>query len=214
MSRRPDATQLGFDALLANADRDNTTRQMDRDCAHLPGTMEEAIPYLRSLIERHHAAMLTADLDAVMALREEADRLATKLNNYEPGILAGPDAPGNVLERATAAPDRTVPLWGQSGTFEIAVGTMRVRIEMDGVFGIAASCMAWLGFAARAVEFDRPFISETGYQSFIAPGGVLEPGYTPDRFAAELIAAHIRHDLKGKLVAIEPRYRRGGGSSQ
>ena len=65
----------------------------------------------------------------------------------------------------------------------------------------------WLGFAAYAVEYDRPFLSETGYRSFVAIGGELEPGFTPDRFAAEVIGAHVRCELKGCLVTIEPRYR-------
>ncbi|WEZ82306.1 hypothetical protein P6U16_14225 [Rhizobium sp. 32-5/1] len=71
-----------------------------------------------------------ADLNNVMALREEAGKLALKLNNGEPGILAGPDAPGCMLASLTAAPDGTVPLWGQTGSFIVNVKSMRVRINM------------------------------------------------------------------------------------
>ena len=102
-----------------------------------------------------------------------------------------------------------MPLWGQSGQFEITLDGMRVAIDMDGIFGIGASHMAWLGFSAHAVDFDKPFISETGYRSFLGCGGALLPGYTPDRFASEIIAAHIRHGLKDRLIAIKPEY--GGG---
>jgi hypothetical protein len=209
MSRHlPQATQLGFDALLKNAESANATRQIERECAHLPGTLEEALPFYRALIDRHHAAMLAGDAATAMALRGEADRLATKLNNYEAGILAGDDAPGNVLDRETRAPEGSVPLWGQSGSFEVACGNMRVRITMDGIFGIASNVYHWIGFSARAVELDKPFLSETGYRSFIAIGGALEPGFTPDSFAREVIAAHVKHALKGKLPAIRPEHRR------
>jgi hypothetical protein len=34
----------------------------DARTAHLPGTMDEAIPYYRTLIDRHHAATLVSDL--------------------------------------------------------------------------------------------------------------------------------------------------------
>jgi hypothetical protein len=103
-----------------------------------------------------------------------------------------------------------VPLWGQSGRFEVACEGMRVCIEMDGIFGLASNVYHWLGFCARAVEFDKPFVSETGYRSFIAVGGELEAGFTPDRFAREFIAAHVKHSLKGRLVAIKPEHRGQG----
>jgi hypothetical protein len=201
------STQLGFDALLQSADHANLARQMERECAHLPGTLDEAVPFYRTLIERHHAAMLAGDATATNLLREEADRLAIKLNNFEPGIIAGPDAPGNILARKTRAPVETVPLWGQTGDFKIPCAGMSIHIEMEGLFGVASDVYHWLGFSAHALEFDKPFISETGFRSFIALGGALEPGYTPDRFAAEVISAHVKHQLRGKLFAIAPEYR-------
>lgn len=207
MTRRHNADQLGFDALLASAERDNVARQIGRECAHLPGTMDEAVPFLRGLIERHHAAMLAGNAEAVLALHREAHQLAEKLNNFEPGILGGPDAPGSVLERETRAPDGTVPLWGQTGAFDITVGAIRARIDMHGVFGVTSCYFPWPGFAARAVDPDRPFISETGYRSFVGLSHPLEPGFTPDAFAASIISAQIRR-LKGRLPDIKPEYRR------
>ena len=64
MKRHPvPAGQLGFDALLADAESDNHARILARETAHLPGTMEEALPFFRGLLERHHAAMLAGDAD-------------------------------------------------------------------------------------------------------------------------------------------------------
>jgi hypothetical protein len=203
----PQAAQLGFNSLLDEAETANTTHKLAKELAHLPGSMEEGLPFFRALIERHHAAMLAGLESEAMELREEADRLATKLNNYEPGIIAGEDAPGCVLERLTRAEDGTVPLWGQTGSFEIAHGSMRVQIEMDGIFGVASNVFPWLGFAAHAVEWGKPFLSETGYRSFIGLRGGLQPGMTPDSFAREIIAVHVARELKGKLVSIEPKYR-------
>jgi hypothetical protein len=204
----PQAAQLGFNSLLDEAEEVNTARTLAKECAHLPGNMEEALPFYRALVERHHAAMLAAFESEAMELREEADRLATKLNNYEPGIIAGDDAPGCVLERLTRAEDGTVPLWGQTGSFEITHGSMRVQIEMDGIFGVASNVFPWLGFAAHAIEWNRPFLSETGYRSFVGLRGGLQPGMTPDSFVREIIALHVSRDLKkGRLVAIKPEYR-------
>ncbi|RED25560.1 hypothetical protein BJ123_13128 [Rhodopseudomonas thermotolerans] len=202
------SAQLGFDALLSSADQINANRQVERESAHLPGAMEEALPFYRALIERHHAAMLAGDAAAVLECHREAHRLAEKLNGYEPGIIADEDAPGCVLDRETRAPDGAVPLWGQSGSFEITVGTMRARIRIDGLFGIASGYFVWPGFDARVVDLDQPFISETGYRSFLGISGALEPGHTPDSFAAAVVEAHVRRELKGCLLTIKPEYRR------
>lgn len=206
MSRRAQTLpgQLAFDALLAETESLNRKRTEEAAHAHLPGTMGEALPYYQALIERHHAAMLAGDLDAVTRLRSDAHELAYKLNGFDAGILADDDAPGCVLDRLTQAKKGEVPLWGQSGSFEIRYKAMRVRIEMEGLFGIGASHMSWLGFAAHAIEKTKPFLSDTGYRSFLGVGGALCPGYTADQFATGVVAAHVEGDLKGRLVRIVP----------
>jgi len=200
--------QLGFEFLLFASDADNEKRRQEKECAHLPGSMEEALPFYRALIEQHHAAMLVGDSVTVQRMRDEADGLALKLNNYEPGILADEDAPGCMLARETRAPDGVIPLWGQEGSFIITRGAMRVRIELEGLFGIGSSFMSWPGFSAHAVDWGKPFLSETGYRSFLGLGGALEPGHTPDSFCAAIIEAHVMRALKGKLRMIAPQYRR------
>jgi hypothetical protein len=84
---------------------------------------------------------------------------------------------------------------------------MRVRIEMDGMFGIGASSMPWLGFSAHAVELEKPFLSETGYRSFLGVCSPLQAGHTPETFAGEIIAAYVRRECKGKLLSIRLEYR-------
>jgi hypothetical protein len=84
---------------------------------------------------------------------------------------------------------------------------MRIRIEIDGLFGIGARYMTWPGFGAHAVQWDKPFISETGYRSFLGLTGELCPGQTTEAFAADVIAAHVTRSLRGKLLVIEPKYR-------
>ncbi|MCC6946413.1 MAG: hypothetical protein IT539_01465 [Bradyrhizobiaceae bacterium] len=198
--------QLGFEALLSDADAANSFRAQERECADLPGTMEEALPFYRALLERHHAAMLACDLDAAMVLREDAHRLARKLNNFEPGILASDNAPGRVLDRLTKAPEGTVPLWGQSGAFTIACDGMRVRIEMGGLFGIGASFSPCIGFTAHAVDWAKPFLSETGYRSFLGASAGLLPGWTPEESCRAVIAAYVRRELKGRLPFIRQKF--------
>ena len=197
--------QLSFEAMLCSAEDDNHRRKLDRETGHLPGTMDEALPFFRELLSRHHDRMMAADVEAVMALREEAHRLALRLNGGEPGILAGPDAPGCALARLTAAEDGAVPLWGQCGSFVIEACGMRVRIELEGVFGIGAKFVYWPGFTTHAVDLNAPFLSETGYRSFLGIHADPCAGLGPGEFCARAIEAHVNGALKGRLRTIKKK---------
>lgn len=202
--------QLGFDALLRDAEADNIAHRFERETGHLPGTMAEGLPHFRTLIEEHHAAMLAADVEEVMRLREEALKLALRLNGGDSGIRAGPDAAACVLERETAAPAGTLPLWGQIGEFIIRAQSMQVRIKLEGIFGICTRSCFWPGFSAHAVEEDKPFLSPTGYRSFLGLRGDPVPGFQPDAFIAEVVRFYVERDLKEKLVAIDEKHRGRG----
>lgn len=206
ISPHADPAQLGFEALLIEAETVNRAVTFEREFGHLPSTMDEALPFYRDLIDRHHARMLAGDLDTIMRLRDEAHDMARKLNNGEHGILAGQDAPGCLLETLTAAEPSTIPLWGQTGKFIIEVKGVRIGIEMDGIFGIGAGFMPWPNFSAHAVDWDRPFISETGYRSFMGLNAALTPGLTPETFVLGVLEAYVARSLKGRLVAIEARF--------
>lgn len=202
-----DMEQLGFDALLGEAETTNQKHKFDKRCGHLPASMREGLPYYRDLLERYHQAMMEAASGEVMRLREEAHDLALRLNHGQPGIIANDDSPGNVLTRETAAPPGIVPTWGRCGDFIIDVGTMKVRIELDGLFGICSSHCYWPGFAARTVEPDKPFLSGTGYRSFLGIHAEPLPGLTPDEFYARVIESYVTDSLKGKLPLIEDRWK-------
>ena len=78
--------------------RANEQRQLDRETAHLPGTMAEALPFYRRMIDRHHAAMLAADIDEAMRIREDVHRLAAKLNGGTCGLSRGRKPPAASLK--------------------------------------------------------------------------------------------------------------------
>lgn len=200
--------QLGFDDLLTNADEQNRAREFERETGHMPSTMKDALPFFRALLEEHHAAMIDGEVDRVFELREEARKLALRLNNGDTGIIAGPSAPGCVLEKETAAAPGEVPIWGQSGEFIVDAAGTRARIVIDGIFGIGSSVSFWHGFGAHCVDRSKPFISETGYRSFIGIHANAAAGITPDKFARMVLEAHVARELKGRLVAIDAKYRR------
>lgn len=198
MNAHPD--QLGFDSLLQDSAAANAARSFAKETAHLPATWEEAIPFHVEQIKRHHAAMLDTDFDAALAIKKDARTLALKLNGGEHGIIAHDDAPGCVLDRRTAALPGIAPLWGQSGWFDIEIAGTVAIIEISGMFGIGATAMRFAGFSARAKDPNQPFISETGYRSFLGASVSPEKGMTPQEFVRRVIEAHVAQELKGKLV--------------
>lgn len=199
--------QLGFDTLLADAETENRDRIFERKTAHLPDSLEEAIPYYRGLIEANHAAMLAADESETRRLHEEARQLARKLNGGESGILAYDDAPGYILAGETIAAQGSVPLWGQTGAFIVEAVSMSVHIEMEGMFGIGSGWGFWPGFAAYSVDPTKPFLSKTGYRRFLGIHADPRPGMTPEAFTAMVIETYVERELHGKLLRIHPRYR-------
>jgi hypothetical protein len=200
------SAQFGF-GFLADIDRERKQKVFEDRYGHLPSTMPDGVALYRQMIDRHHDRMMAGDVDGTMGIRREAHDLAIRLNNGQPGICA-PNGPGRVLERETAAPDGIVPKWGQIGSFTITVGKMQVGIQQHGIFSIGARHLYWPGFAARAVSRDQPFLSETGYRSFLSEGlridGHVASGVGPDGVASEVIFQHIARELKGKLRKIVP----------
>jgi hypothetical protein len=83
----------------------------------MPSSIEEAIPYYRSIIERYHAAVIAGRPEQASATLQEAEHLAIRLNGgTHCGIKGDPETSVcYVLERATAAAQGTIPLWGQTG---------------------------------------------------------------------------------------------------
>jgi hypothetical protein len=79
---------------------------------------------------------------------------------------------------------------------------MPVPVTMDGMFGIAASMSVWPGFEAYAVDYDKPFLSETGYRSFLGCHAEMVPGLTPDVFVHEMLQQYVNSECKGKLRRI------------
>jgi len=200
-------TQLGFDSLLDEAASSNEMQALLAKYPGMPSTWDDGIPYYRKLLDRCHAAFLAADIDEINRLYNEAEALAELLQGHPGGILAE-DGGGTRLAAETRADQGTVPLWGQEGEFIVEAAGMRVRMEVDGIFGIATRFVIFPGYGAHAVDYDKPFFSETGFRSFIGFHANLEPGITQDVFTAGLIEHHVKHALKGKLVPIDPKYRK------
>ncbi|WP_238365427.1 hypothetical protein [Mesobacterium pallidum] len=200
MNTQPD--QLGFQDLLEEAAAGNAARRFAKETKHLPGDMQAARACHREQIETHHTAMLACDFDAALAIRKEAHQLARKLNGGNPGILAHDDAPGNVLARDCAALPGDMPLWGQEGTFCLSAAGAEMSVRFHGMFGIGATAMPYLGFEIRATDPAQPFVSATGYRSFLGVSVAPKPGMIPAAFACRVVEVYVAEELEGRLVAV------------
>ena len=109
---------------------------------------------------------------------------------------AGDDSPVQRLSRALAALDSAVPRWGQSGVF---------FIEHAGIKAIVKTPIMsnFLAFSFHAVSPAAPFISETGFRSYIIQRPVF--GARVDDAARMWIDA-ILGEIK-RPVMIAPNYR-------
>jgi hypothetical protein len=67
----------------------------------------------------------------------------------------------------------------------------------------AADRVLLASLAAHALDWNKLFLSETGYRSFLGIGGDLQPGFTPDSYARAIVAAHVRRELKGRRPAVQ-----------
>jgi hypothetical protein len=197
--------QPGFDGLLRQAEDANRLRRFERASGHLPSELEAAIRLHRQQIKQHDAAVRALDLAAAEAINKEAHLMAVRVNHGEAGILASKDSPGSILTTRCAARAGKVPLWGQAGRFTLMVAGVPVLVAMDGMFGLCGSIS---GFSTHVVDQDRPFVSPTGYRSFLCCRVELVAGMTTGDFAQRAIADHVAGEMKGKLVPIDPRHRR------
>lgn len=191
--------QLSFTALFEQAVFEERTR-------HLPTTMDEGTVAYRRLFERYHPVVQACDWKAAKVLIREAKDLAVALNGGDTAILAGPKSSARLLERATRAVDREIPLWGQTGSFILDISKrLKLRVEMDGMFGLCGGPHP--SFVVHAVEPQAPFISETGYRSFLGVSPLAEAGMSTADYAEATIRDYVRRVRKGKLCSIEEEYR-------
>jgi hypothetical protein len=216
----PGPTLLGFDELLAQADQDSRKRRFDRLTSHLPSEMEAAIKHHRQQIKDYDAAMMAGEWETALKIKREAHDMAVRVNHGEPGILADRDSPGSVIATRCAAKAGTVPRWGQQGRWTVSVegdftvgrkkgagrwSSVDVMVDLDGMFGLASAYSAFPGFAARVVDASKPFISATGYRSFLSGyGASKQPPATTADFVKRVIGDHIRLELKNSLVMVKP----------
>ncbi len=74
------------------------------------------------------------------------------------------------LEASLRVDDGSVPIWGQPGRFVVTAAGCRVIVKVDGILGNGLNHIE-----CYALDFDRPFITQTGYRSMYPNAPSAEP---------------------------------------
>lgn len=124
--------------------------------AALPAEPVELEVRAERALQVYHDAMLVADVQALDDAHLVFEACVVKLNG---GTSFGCAEVQDALAAKFAAPGGHVPKWGQAGEFLLEIDGMRMVVKMC-VGSLADHCGAEL----RAVDFDKPFVSRTGYR--------------------------------------------------
>lgn len=157
-----------------------------------PAELEQTAAGVRQL---YHAAMLAGDVQAL----DDADLVyracVVKLNG---GTHFGSAEIQKALETKFAAVAGRVPEWGQAGEFLLDVEGMRLVVKM-----CPDSLSNHCGAELRAVDFDKPFVSRTGYRH-----QYMRPAQHLGRTVDQAVRAEVLELLagEGKSVAIDQEH--------
>lgn len=128
--------------------------------ANLPDDVEAMHARAGQLRAVYNDAIVAGDDRARDAAALEHDAIVFKLNGGTFfGCRGDATRPGKVLDALHTVKPGQVPTWGQDGEFLVEVEGVRVLVKYE-----CQGLRSAPGFDARAVDFDKPFISPTGYQ--------------------------------------------------
>ena len=161
------------------------TPEQYRAAKGLPDTDEELIERCRELLVEYDATIRLADRGFADDIAAKIEQACIKLNGGEAfGMKCIPDGGMTRMGAALMAPYQSVPMWGQPGIFTIEAHGIPVRVGYSGLFGVTHH-----GFDVTAIEWDKPFLSPTGYRSFLDTYWKhrLDPGKTPEDYVKTIV---------------------------
>jgi len=179
-----------------------TSLEVPKDLRHLPSTVAELVPLYRACIVRFDAAVHARDFGAANVERGEAHDIVERAFSSDrfqfPQYRYCFMDVARIFDRLTRAAPGTVPLFGQQGDFVASLSIVRVRFKVSGLssdIGASAYSSRVMGFSINAVEWERPFYTDTGFRSFLCSS--LEVGERSDN-VQDWCMVHVRHWWNGE----------------
>lgn len=163
--------------------------------AALPADPVELELRAERVLRLYHDAMLAADVQALDDAHLVYRACVIKLNG---GTHFGCASVQDALAAKFAAPAGQVPRWGQVGEFLLEVEGMRLVVKM-GVGSLANH----VGADLYAVDFDKPFVSRTGYRH-----QYMVPAQHVGRTVDQAVRAEVleRMDSEGWAATIDQEH--------
>lgn len=168
----------------------------------LPASDSDLLRAGRDAIMAYDAAIIAeAEMNADAA-RARYEAVLWKLNGrtYFASYGSG-DAAGYRLAEFCAAAPGEPGRWGQACEFSVEAKGMHAILEARGGFSLGGG----LSFNVHPEHMDAPFISETGYLSYMSPG-IIFGAALPE--AASIWLASLMRDKKPKIMPADAYARR------
>jgi hypothetical protein len=160
-------------------------------------TIAQQLPDDHGILDAAYSALIELNCACLAGNDERRDAAANqfeaciwKLNGKSFfGCSAGEHESAHVISEYCRAEGGSVPIWGQHGDFIIETeGGLRARVKTE-----SGCLMGFLSASFHVVDLGAPFVSETGFRSYIFQFSEVLPGETVDahvlRVFQSLIAA-------------------------
>ena len=171
----------------------------------------QQLPDDHRILDAAYAALKQLDDACIAGDNERREAAASrfeaciwKLNgNTFFGASADEQQAANVISEYCRADGGAVPMWGQHGDFIIeSLGGIRARVKTD-----AGCMMGYLSASFNAVDLGAPFVSETGYRSYIFQFSEILPGETVLTHVMRVFQSLLDARKKPIFVAADSRDR-------
>lgn len=127
----------------------------------LPSDKAGRLAAAMDALKEGHAAILARDDDALIQARHKYAAVVWVMNGRTFFACNTPEGAGKRIAEHCRAPDGEVPMWFQNGRFLVEVEGIRCVFTInEGIGGLFSA-----HYELHAVDYDRPFVSNTGYRS-------------------------------------------------
>lgn len=177
--------QLGFDFVPAASPQE----QLIRDGRGLPDDLDGLLREAKAALSAINAAIVKGE-----RYRPQFTRLRAIVERWRVLKHVAAEDAAEELGAALQAADGKVPTWGRRGRFIMTARECRILILWPGALDDE-----FPGFEAFAIDFDRPWLTSTGYRDF---GGIYEePQGTVIAYVRRRIAEAQQRMIGGKCHA-------------
>lgn len=194
--KQPPAGQFTFD-FVPPASKDEALIRAQRD---VPNDSDGAIAMMAEQLDGYHAAIVGRDAARAVQVLSKVHAIRARLGDMHRGRFDCLASCYDWLDTlpSLGTPMGTAPKYGRAGDFAIDFEHLhmkcRVRVKVDGLIGDSWSpdYLPHTGIKLHCIDWDKPFLSETGFRAMYGRMGNALGVEDPAEFVrAEIIGEFI-----------------------